>query len=579
MQVGKRLITVVSLTWIALIAVTVTISDFSLLSIFVILGSMIGASALIVLAIHKWHFSKLNSLNQEIVSLTKNQAFDSRIDMDNEDISSKMADSINKLLDTIQTKQKKLERELTKKEEELKQEKVKFQQSIDRLAANQLTKSTEKPTPTQDTITGLPNQIQFLEMLARAISHVKRRKKILAILLIEIDDFDLISKKIGNNYTNLFIRETALKIKSLMRSEDVIAITENQRFVILLNDIVKPKFAAAVVKKILQSAQTAVHFEQEHITTTYSIAVSVFPNDAGSHEELLQTASKTLDEMKKSSQKALFRYHNDKLNQEANEYIQLESALREAIKNNELTLYYQPKLDVKRGIIIAAEALIRWTHPQMGVINANKLIPLAEECGLILPIGEWTLREACKTNKYWQDEGYTHLFVSVNLSPKQFQHPDLVNSIQLVLQETGLKPAYLELEINENTVMDDMEFATKRLSEIKSLGVQLSIDHFGSGQTSISHLKTLPISTIKIDRNFINGIPNNPNDMAIVTAFISLAHHLGLEVVAEGVETAEQVQFLGEQYCDLVQGYYVSHPQPADKIIQQFKKLSDEIHL
>jgi EAL domain-containing protein (putative c-di-GMP-specific phosphodiesterase class I) len=260
---------------------------------------------------------------------------------------------------------------------------------------------------------------------------------------------------------------------------------------------------------------------------------------------------------------------------EAREFIKLENDLKKAIERNELILYYQPELHIKKGTIAGVEALLRWAHPELGILNPAQFISIAEDTGLMLKIGEWAMREACKTNKYWQDEGYEHLVVALNLSPRQFQHADIAKTISTVLKETGLNPKYLELEISESTVMDHVEVAKSRLDAIKATGVQLSIDHFGAGYTSISHLKQFPVNAIKIDQNYIKGIPNNPDDSAITNAFIGLAHNLGLEVVAEGVETGEQVQYLSMQNCDMVQGYFLSHPLPADKIVQQFKKLMD----
>lgn len=262
---------------------------------------------------------------------------------------------------------------------------------------------------------------------------------------------------------------------------------------------------------------------------------------------------------------------------EAREYIQLESALRKAIHNNELALYYQPKLHLKKGSVIGMEALIRWEHPVLGIIDPVRFIPIAEETGYIMQIGEWALYEACKMNKYWQDEGYEHLTISVNLSPKQFHHPHIADVIAKILTQTKLNPRYLEIEINEKTIMENSGASGKQLANIKATGVVISIDHFGTGYTSISHLKQFPISILKIDQSFIKGIPNIPNDLAITNAFISLAHNLGLAVVAEGVETAEQVQYLSNQSCDIVQGYFLSHPLPASKIVLQLKKLQDEV--
>ena len=249
------------------------------------------------------------------------------------------------------------------------------------------------------------------------------------------------------------------------------------------------------------------------------------------------------------------------------------------IQQKRTVLYYQPKLNIKNSTITGVEALLRWQHPQYSNVNPAVFIPIAEETNLIIPLGEWALREACKINKSWQNEGYEHISIALNLSPKQFYHPDIVEMIKAALSESGLNPSYLELEINETTVMNNVEKATEILNKIKALGVHLVIDHFGTGYTSISHLKQFPVSSLKIDASFIKGIPTNANDLAITNAFIALAHHFGLEVVAEGVETAEQVEYLSTQHCDIVQGYYFCHPLPAQNIIQQFKKIADRAWL
>jgi EAL domain-containing protein (putative c-di-GMP-specific phosphodiesterase class I) len=247
------------------------------------------------------------------------------------------------------------------------------------------------------------------------------------------------------------------------------------------------------------------------------------------------------------------------------------------IINNELVLYYQPKLNIKKGRVVSLEALLRWINPNRGVMYPNQFITIADETGFFLPLTEWVIREACKTNKYWQDEGYSHITVSVNLSSRQFNHPELPNIISRALEDHHLNPKYLEIELDETTIMEDVNSSSNTLLAIKSIGVRITIDHFGIGHTSISYLKKFPISTIKIDKSFIKGIPNNPDDSAIVSAFIALSRQLGIVVVAEGVETAEQVQFLSEQQCDVIQGYFLSDPLPADKIKSQLSKLSEEV--
>ena len=356
----------------------------------------------------------------------------------------------------------------------------------------------------------------------------------------------------------------------------MIARLEEDAFIVLLHDIGKPKFASAVAEKLLTVCKMPFTFNNQEVTVQASIGICVYPDDGASLEDLLRNADTALEAAKHTGSGA-YQFYTKELNAEGHEYIQLEKALRSAIEHNELVLYYQPKLNIKQSKMTGIEALTRWSHPEFGNVNPAVFIALAEETNLIIPIGAWALREACRMNKYWQDEGYEHLVVSVNLSAKQFYHPDIADMITTVLRETGLSPHYLELEINETTIMNNIEKAADILTRIKATGVQLSMDHFGMGYTSISHLKQLPLSVIKIDASFIKGLPHHDNDIAITNTFIALAHHFGLRVVAEGVETAEQVQFLSEQNCDMVQGYFLCRPLPAEQVRLEFKKLMDEV--
>lgn len=427
-----------------------------------------------------------------------------------------------------------------------------------------------------DTLTALPNRFVFNEILNKAISHARRRKKILAVLLVSLDSLKIINDKFGNKNSDQLLQEMGKRFSAVLRSEDIIAKLEENEFIILLNDISKPKFASAVAEKLLKASTQPVTINSHEFSVKSNIGICIYPNDGESLEELLKNLDLALYKAKHGGNNH-YQFHTHEMDIEGHEYIQLEAALRQAISNNEFTLYYQPKLAIKKGSIISAEALIRWEHPEMGIINPEKFIPLAEETGMIQELGAWALREACKTNKHWQNEGYEHISVSLNLSPKQFHHPDIAKTISHILEETQLNPNYLELEITEKTVMDDTENALQILNNLKKVGVQIALDHFGTGHTSISHLKQFPISTLKIDQNFIKGIPNTPNDSAITSAIIALAHQLGFEVVAAGVETAEQVQYLASQHCDMVQGYYLSHPLTAESFALQLKKLRDEV--
>ncbi len=496
-----------------------------------------------------------------------------------EDEITEITSQVNNLITAIQANSKHFNQEVHERTVNLEQdiERLKSEVTAHRLTERRL--QADKDCLTQiakyDDLTSLPNRVFFNEILNKSLNHARRRQKHLAILLIDLDRFGQISSQLGQAKCDIISKEIGKRLTSSLRTEDVVAKLDEDEFGILLNDIGKPKFASTVAEKILAVCSQPMKVDDFEFSLTASIGICIYPNDGLALEDLLRNADSALYKAKQGGGNN-YQFHTDELDLEAREYIQLGAALREALNNNELILYYQPKLRVRDGNITSVESLMRWEHPALGIIQPSKFIPLAEETGLIMKIGEWAIREACRTAKYWQDEGYQHISVSVNLSTRQFHHPDTPKMIANALRMTGLNPQYLEFEINEHTVMDNMELSTAILENIKNTGVKISIDHFGTGYTSISHLKQIPVSAIKIDQTFIRGVPNNPDDCAIVQAIISLAHHLGLEVIAEGVESAEQVMYLSELNCDLVQGYFLSHPQSAQKVVSQFTKLRDE---
>lgn len=424
-----------------------------------------------------------------------------------------------------------------------------------------------------DNLTSLPNRIFFNEMLNKTISHASRHKKMMAILLIDLDRFKNINEEFGFSVGDTVLKEIANRFSTTLRSGDILARLGGDEFIILLNDIGHEKFASPVAEKILQCASQPIIVDDKEFSLTTSIGISIYPNDGTSLEDLQHNADIAMYNAKLAGS-GVFQYFTKEMNREAHEHIQLEVSLRKAINNNEFILHYQPKLHLSDGGIAGVEALIRWESPELGFISPSEFIPLAEETGLILQIGEWALREACQTNKAWQTEGYQPISVAVNLSAKQFQHPDIAQLVQSILKETGLESKYLELEITETAVMENVDSAINKLNDIKNMGVKISIDDFGTGYTSISYLKKFPISLLKIDQSFIKDIPNNQNNTAITSAVIALAHTLGMEVIAEGVETAEQLQYLADNQCDTVQGYYLSRPLSESKIVLQFSKIT-----
>lgn len=572
MKLKYKILIIIGLTWIPFIFLAYFQANHSYVLGFTVTSIIFAALNFILL---RWEI--IDRINH----LLKLTSFQKTIPQDNiqikgDDEINEIANNISAFTHSIQTSNNRLEQDIRKNSDEIENKNAVIEKEISkRTYAEKMLLSKNTSIDSKDPLTDLPNRYFFSEILSKAISHAKRRKKILAVILIDIDNFNNLVKNTGHAKSQLVLKEIAKRFSGALRAEDILAKLEGDEFIILLNDIGKAKFAGTVAEKLLQALIEPIKVDSHDLFINASMGISIFPNDSISLEDTLKNAYTALYQAKHAN-KGNYQFFAPEADVEAREYIQLESSLRNAMHNNQLILYYQPKIHLKEGNIAGLEALIRWEHPALGLIDPARFIPIAEETGMMMQIGEWILNEACRTNKFWQDEGYEHLTVSVNISPKQFHHPDFVKSLSNILKETKLNPCYLELEINESTLMENTHVAESILTEIKKTGVQISIDNFGTGYTSISHLKKFPISTIKIDRYFTKGIPNKPDDMAITSAIIALAHNLGLEVVAEGIETAEQVQYLAEQGCDMVQGYFLSHPLPALKVVLQFSKLRDD---
>jgi len=421
-------------------------------------------------------------------------------------------------------------------------------------------------------LTSLPNRISFNEATNKALLQAGRNNTMLALLLIDMDHFQELKQAHGPTVTHGLLEELSKRFRALLRASDTLAHLENDEFALLLTDLEQTKLIGLVAEKLLKACAEPFKLNSEEVLLTASIGISTFPNDGQTLEELQKKVADALYQAKKQGGNN-YQFTLPQMTLEAHHFMKLQAALREALNNNEFRMYYQPKLDLKTWGLSGVEALIRWEHPTYGLIDPLKFIPSAEETGLILQIGEWTLREACRASMAWQNKGYQPISVAVNLSPKQLYQPELIKIVKAVLNESALDPRYLDLEIAEMTVMDDTEKVNHILHGLKNLGVTLSVDDFGIGHTSISYLRDFPINTVKIDQSFIKSLPLDPKNAAITTAIITLAHQLGIKVVAEGVETMEQVKFLADQHCDQVQGYFISRPLPAAKIVAQMTRI------
>ncbi len=414
-----------------------------------------------------------------------------------------------------------------------------------------------------DLLTGLPNRTLFYQRFRGALAKVRQQPGTkVAVMILDGDRFKYINDMFGHGAGDQFIQKIAERLSECVGEQGTVCRMGGDEFTILLPEVETAAEVERTAKSILRHVSRPMCVSGHELIPTVSIGISSFPDDGTSMEELLKSADIAMYQAKEQGGNA-FRFYTpdmDKLNAEK---LLLESQLHKALERQEFQLFYQPQFEIGTGRLIGMEALIRWKHPEMGWISPAEFIPVAERSGLIIPISEWVLRTACEQNKRWQDAGFPPLRVAVNLSSRQFQQEGLVSQVAAVLQQTGLAPRYLELEITEGMAMQNSDWVISLLRDLCNLGIELSIDDFGTGYSSLSYLKRFPLHRLKIDHSFIRDVLVDPNDAAIVTAIIQMAKSLGLKVIAEGVELEEQLAFLRERGCDEVQGYLFSRPLSA----------------
>jgi diguanylate cyclase (GGDEF)-like protein/PAS domain S-box-containing protein len=422
-----------------------------------------------------------------------------------------------------------------------------------------------------DMLTNLPNRILLHDRLTFMVNHAKRNKQNMAILLMDLNRFKLINDTLGFSAGDSLLQTIANRLKSCLRDVDGVFRLGDDEFAIVLEEIAQPQDAARVAKRLLAVCALPFQFYDHELYVTVSIGISIFPTDGNEIEALLKNAEVAMNRAKELGINN-YQHYMPTMNATAFEQLTLEHNLRKALKKDQFLVYYQPQIDLRTQKIIGAEALVRWQHPELGMISPAQFIPIAEETGLILPLGEWVLRTACQQAKKWHDQLGTRFIISVNLSTRQFQQQDLVSTVHRSLQDTKLPPELLELEITETLGMKNPELTLKTLHELKAMGIHIAIDDFGTGYSSLSYLKKFPIDTLKIDRSFVSDINADSNDGAIVVAVIALAHSLKLKVIAEGVETPEQASYLLDHGCERIQGYIFSPPVPAQDFESLIKK-------
>ncbi len=418
-----------------------------------------------------------------------------------------------------------------------------------------------------DTLTGLPNRLLAKDRLELAIAQAKRGNSNVAVLFLDLDFFKSINDTLGHSVGDEFLKNVAKRLCDCVREVDTIARSGGDEFIVILPATERVEYAVTVATRILNAFKEPWKIEGKDFFITTSIGIALFPDDGTEAEILLQNADTAMYRAKEHGRNT-YQLFSPEMNQRALERVDKENNLRRAIERNEFALYYQPQYDVGTCKVIGMEALIRWQHPTRGVISPAEFIPLAEETGLIVPLGDWVLKTACTQAKAWIDTGLPPVRVAVNISAKQFQQQDFLDRVKQVLAYTGLEPRYLELEITESVAMQELDYTINTIRELKADGINISIDDFGTGYSSLGYLKNLPpVDRLKIDRSFVKDITSTGRDVsaALVATMIVLARNLNLDVIAEGVETHEQLAFLKEQQCNKIQGYLFSKPLPVEE--------------
>jgi len=410
------------------------------------------------------------------------------------------------------------------------------------------------------------------DRLSRMMMKAKRNRTYVAVLFLDLDRFKKINETLGHEIGDKLLLEVAKRLENCVRKSDTVARLGGDEFGVILDDLRDVKFVAVVARKFLQALSKPIIIQEYELYATSSIGISLYPDDSEDVDVLLRCADTALYRAKEAG-KNNYQYYTADMNTRAFEFLLLESGLRKALDNNELVVFYQPLIDLETNKLLGMEALLRWKHPEKGMISPGDFIPLAEETGLIEPIGEWVLRAACTQNKEWQDAGYPPVKVSVNMSARQFNKKNITELIGDILQETGLNPEYLGIEITESVIMQDVKSTIAKLKKMHKMGITLSIDDFGTGYSSLSYLKLFPIDNLKIDQSFVFNITSDSTDAAIAASVILLAHSMNLKVVAEGVETKEQLEVLRQQGCDYVQGFLFSRPLPSEEFATFFETL------
>ncbi len=418
-----------------------------------------------------------------------------------------------------------------------------------------------------DVLTNLPNRLFLNDRINQAIASAPRHRQRVAILFLDLDGFKHINDSLGHSIGDKLLQSIAASLVNCVRGSDTVSRQGGDEFVVLLSEVERPEDAAITARRILMAVSEPRIIDQHDLHITASIGVSVFPDDGLDAESLIQNADTAMYQAKENGRQS-FQFFKPSMNLRAVERQSIEEGLRRAIERQEFALYYQPKVDLQTGQISGAEALLRWTHPTRGSISPAQFIPVAEACGLILPISAWVLREACRQSRAWVDAGLPLISIAVNVSGMDFREENFLENLSAILAETGMDPRYLQLELTESILMHRAETTASILQALREKGITVAIDDFGTGYSSLSYLRKFPVDVLKIDQSFVRQISSGSKDKVLVATVINMARSLRLRVVAEGVETLDELRFLQGRQCDEAQGYYFSRPLPAEKFAE-----------
>ena len=416
-----------------------------------------------------------------------------------------------------------------------------------------------------DVLTGLDNRLVFQRSLSEAVVRAKRNGTMLAVMFLDLDRFKIINDSLGHAVGDQLLKSVASRIRSAVRASDVVARLGGDEFAIVQTDLIQTSGSVILATKLLELIAEPIMLGKQEVQTSASLGITIYPSDQSEPEQLLTNADLAMYRAKNEGRNR-YELYSPKMNEEVKSRLRLERDIQHGLERHEFTLHYQPEIDQTTRKIIGVEALLRWRHPVRGLVSPTEFISIAEDCGLIIPLGQWALEQACIQNRDWQRAGFAPFPVSVNISPIQFQRDNIVANVRQALEDSGLDGKWLELEITEGLLMNSEHKAIAILNQLRELGAQLSIDDFGTGYSSLNYLKRFPVNKLKIDRSFVRDLESDPNDPAIIQAIISMGHSLGLRVLAEGVETENQVAILDRKGCDEYQGYFFHCPMPPDEL-------------